>query len=379
MTRDAAFEERGRLAATASAKPRTEPPSPKDPHPVLMKHASGPLCIRVVRASTVAPERSPEMTRSTRTNRKRSVVAAAAASVLALMLVVGCTTPAQQPAADAEQPAAAATFPVSITDDAGRTVEIAARPERIVSLAPANTEMLFAIGAGERVVGVTSYDDYPEQVADIEKVGDFTGPNLEAVAAAEPDLVLVTGGVQADVISKLEQLGATVLSVDPQSLAMLYEDIAELGQATGESQAAEKVVADMKTAVAQVEQAVAGEEKVTAFVEIGQNPLYTVGTGTLIDEMITLAGGTNVVPEAGYVPYSTEQLVKTDPQVYMATLGSMSDPSALKERAGFESLQAVTNERVYVLDDNLVSRPGPRAVLGLKQIAEALHPAAFGQ
>ncbi len=316
------------------------------------------------------------MTRTARTTRPTRTIATLLALATATALVAGCSTPAPKPASEpAEKPAAA--FPVTITDDAGRAVTIAEQPMRIVSLAPANTEMLFAIGAGQRVVGVTSYDDYPAEVADIEKVGDFTGPNLEAVAAADPDLVLLTGGVQADVITKLEQLGATVLSIDPQNLAGLYEDITEVGQATGETEAAEKVVADMQAAVAEVEQAVAGADKVTAFVEIGQNPLFTVGAGTLIDELVSVAGGANVVTEPGYVPYSTEQLVKSDPVVYMATLGSMSDPSALKERAGFESLSAVKNERVYVLDDNLVSRPGPRTVLGLKQIAEALHPDAF--
>jgi len=311
------------------------------------------------------------MTRTTRT-----IAALLAGALASIALMTGCSTPAEKPA---ETPAAptAASFPVTITDDASRTVEIPAKPERIVSLAPANTEMLFALGAGDRVVGVTSYDDYPAEVVEIEKVGDFTGPNLEAVAAADPDLVVVTGGVQADMIAKLEQLGATVISIDPQNFAMLYEDIAELGQATGETEAAARVVAEMKDAVAEVEAAVAGEDKVTTFVEIGQNPLYTVGTGTLIDEMVVAAGGVNAVEEPGFVPYSTEQLVKADPEVYMATRGSMSDPSALKERAGFESLTAVKNERVYVLEDNLVSRPGPRAVLGLEQIAKALHPDAF--
>lgn len=318
------------------------------------------------------------MTRTTRTTRLTRTVAALIALATTAAIVAGCAASAPAPVAEpAKEPAAA--FPVTITDDAGRVVTIAARPERIVSLAPANTEMLFALGAGERVVGVTTYDDYPAEVAGIEKVGDFTGPNLEAVAAADPDLVLLTGGVQADVITKLEELGATVLSIDPQSLAGLYEDVTEVGQATGQTEAAGKVVEDMQATVAQVEQAVAGAEKVTAFVEIGQNPLFTVGAGTLIDELVSVAGGTNVVTEPGYVPYSTEQLVKSDPVVYMATLGSMSDPSALKERAGFESLSAVKNERVYVLDDNLVSRPGPRTVLGLKQIAEALHPDAFAK
>ncbi len=115
------------------------------------------------------------------------------------------------------------------------------------------------------------------------------------------------------------------------------------------------------------------------FVEIGQNPLFTVGSGTLIDELIALAGGTNIVTQPGYVPYSAEEVVKADPEVYMATKGSMSDPSQLEQRAGFGDLTAVKNGRVVILEDNYVSRPGPRVVLGLKQIAEALHPQAFGK
>ena len=316
--------------------------------------------------------------RSTRTKSRTRIMGALVALSLAAVMATGCQV---QPEPTAPEPAPAATeqFPVTITDDAGRSVEIAARPERIVSLAPANTEILFALGAGDRVVGVTSFDDYPAEVVNIAKVGDFTGPNLEAVAAANPDLVLVTGGVQADVITKLEQLGATVLSVDPQTLAGLYEDISEVGLAIGASEASAAVIEQMQSEVAKISDAVASKEPVTAFVEIAQNPLYTVGSATLMDEMVSLAGGKNVVTEAGYVPYSTEQLVKADPQVYLATLGSMSDPSALRERAGFESLQAVKNERVYVLDDNLVSRPGPRVVEGIRQIAEALHPDAFGK
>ena len=280
----------------------------------------------------------------------------------------------------AEKPAPpAASFPVTITDDASRTVEIAAEPARIVSLAPANTEILFAIGAGKRVVGVTSYDDYPAEVADIAKVGDFAGPNLEAVAAAKPDLVVATTGVQADVITKLEELGATVIAIDPTTLDGLYEDITEIGQATGEVEGAEKTVADMKTQVDAITAKAGSEEPVGTFVEIGQNPLFTVGSGTLIDELIALAGGTNIVTQPGYVPYSAEEVVKADPEVYMATKGSMSDPSQLEQRAGFGDLTAVKNGRVVILEDNYVSRPGPRVVLGLKQIAEALHPQAFGK
>lgn len=296
------------------------------------------------------------------------------ALALALTAATGCSAPsAEKPAAPApvaEKPA----FPVTITDDTSRTVTIAAEPQRIVSLAPGNTEMLFAIGAGDRVVGVTTYDDYPAEVTKIAKVGDFAGPNLEAVAAAKPDLVVATTGVQADIVTKLEALGATVIAVDPTSLDALYADINELGQATGETAGAAKVVEDMKTEVAKIEARVSGAEPVTAFVEIGQNPLFTVGSGTLIDELVTVAGGKNIVTQPGYVPFSVEELVKANPAVYMATKGSMSDPTELKKRAGYSDIAAVRDSRVIILDDNYVSRPGPRVVLGLKQIAEGLYP-----
>ncbi|PKQ16283.1 MAG: ABC transporter substrate-binding protein [Actinobacteria bacterium HGW-Actinobacteria-7] len=306
------------------------------------------------------------MTRTSRTIATLLVLATAA-------FTAGCAKAATP--APAEKPVAAApAFPVTITDDASRTVEIAAQPQRIVSLAPANTEILFALGAGDRVVGVTSYDDYPAEVADIAKVGDFAGPNIEAVAAAKPDLVLATTGVQADVIAKLEALGATVIAVDPQNLDALYADIAEIGQATGTTDKASKTVSDMKAQADQIRADVASAEKTTVFVEIAQSPLYTVGSGTIIDELVTIAGGTNVVTESGYVPYSTEQVVKSNPAVYMATKGSMSDPKQLAKRAGFKSLDAVKNGRVIILDDNLVSRPGPRIMEGLKQIAQGLHP-----
>jgi iron complex transport system substrate-binding protein len=311
------------------------------------------------------------MTRTTR------FTAALLAFAMAAALVSGCTTTTSQPA---EEPVPAApAFPVTITDDASRTVEIAAQPQRIVSLAPGNTEILFAIGAGDRVVGVTSLDDYPAQVADIAKVGDFAGPNIEAVAAANPDLVFATTGVQADVIVKLEELGAKVIAVDPQDIEALYADILEIGQATGNTSEAEKVVSDMKAQAEEIRVAVSDAAPVTAFVEIAQNPLFTVGGGTIMGELIVLGGGTNVVTEPGYVPYSTEQLLKADPDVYFATKGSMSDPAALETRPGFKDLTAVKNGAVLVLDDNLVSRPGPRIMEGLKQIAQGLHPGAFSK
>lgn len=314
------------------------------------------------------------MTRTTR------IITALLALALAGALTAGCSRQAaEKPAAPAEKQASGTTYPLTITDDASRTVTVKAEPQRIVSLAPANTEILFALGLGDKVVGVTSYDDYPAEVTDIAKVGDFAGPNLEAVAGANPDLVLATTGVQADVIGKLEELGATVIAVDPQTLDGVYSAIDEIAAVTNKQAEGEKVVGDMKTGIAEVEKAVAGEDKTTAFIEIGQNPLFTTGSGTLLDELITLAGGKNVVAEPGYVPYSVEQLIKSNPAVYLATKGSSNDPAAITQRAGYSGLAAVKANRIAILDDSQVSRPGPRLVEGLRQIAKALHPDAFAE
>ena len=293
---------------------------------------------------------------------------------LALAVLAGCSGGT---GAEVEPPAGGA-FPVTVTDDAGRSVTISARPERIVSLAPANTEIVAALGALDRLVGVTTYCDYPPEVAELPKMGDFVGPNMEAIAAADPDLVLVTTGVQAEAIGQLEALGASVVAIDPQTLDGLLASIGTVGAAIGEPEAAAELVASMELQIEDIAEQVEGAP-VRCFLEIAQDPLFTVGSGTLLNELIEYAGGENVVTEPGYVAYSVEQLVQADPDVYLATLGSMSSPSDITGRPGYANISAVAAGRVFLLDDNLVSRPGPRVVEGIRQIAEALHPDVFGQ
>lgn len=300
------------------------------------------------------------------------------ATLVTLLLVAtlglaGCAKSETTTTEPAKETAAAA-FPVTVTDDAGREVTIEAAPERIVSLAPANTEIVYALGLLDKLVGVTTYDDYPAEVADITKVGDFVTPNIEAITAAKPDLILATTGVQADVITQLEGTGATVVAIDPQTLDALYTSIDTVGKVTGAADSAAEIVDGMKSDIAAISDAVSAEEPTRCFIEIAQDPLFTAGKGTLLDDLITAAGGTNVVTENGYVGYSLEQLVTDDPAAYLATLGSMSNPDDLAKRAGYDKLSAVKNDRVYVLEDNLVSRPGPRVVQGIAQIAKALHP-----
>lgn len=312
------------------------------------------------------------MTVRTRTARVAGALALALAFALIAGALAGCGG-GKKPAAEAPP---SASFPVTVTDDAGRKVTISTRPERIVSLAPANTEIVAALGGLDRLVGVTTYCDYPAEVADIAKVGDFIQPNLEAIAAARPDLVLVTTGVQAEIISQLEELGAVVVAIDPQSLNDVFTSIDTVGAVIGEPQAAAETVDSMRVQLDDIGERVENAP-VRCFIEIAQDPLFTAGSGTLLNDLIEHAGGENVVTEAGYVAYSVEQLVKADPEVYLATRGSMSSPDDIQGRPGYASLAAVSAGRVYVLDDNLVSRPGPRVVEGVRQIAEALHPDVF--
>lgn len=309
----------------------------------------------------------------------RTIFAAVLLAGLLAAPLMGCTAQDDASESSAGTPTQAenAVFPVTVTDDAGREITIESEPQRIVSLAPANTEIVAELGLIDRLVGVTTFCDYPAEVADIEKVGDFVGPNMEAVSAVEPDVVLATTGVQADVIEQLEALGAVVVAVDPQTLDGLYGSIQMVGDVLGAPKAAADTVTEMRTGIATIQALVAEEAPVPCFVEIAQDPLFTVGSGTLLDDMITAAGGTNVVSEPGYVGYSLEQLLQDDPAVYLATLGSMSDPDDLEGRAGYEALSAVKSDRVHVLEDNLVSRPGPRIAQGVGQIAVALHPELF--
>jgi iron complex transport system substrate-binding protein len=303
--------------------------------------------------------------------------AALVALILALTAVAGCGGGPTGTAAGTAGTGAVSGFPVTLTDDAGRAVTLDAPARRIVSLAPANTEIVYSLGAFERVVGVTTFDDYPASVAGIAKMGDFTTPNLEAIAAAKPDLVLVTGGVQADVLGKLEGLGAKVLVIDPVDLEGVHRGIRTVAAALGTGAKGEREIARMMAALDAIEKAIDGRKAVTCFVEIGWNPLYTAGTGTLVDDLVKHAGGKNVVTQTGYVGYSAEQLLTDQPSVYLGTLSSLGDAAGLSARPGYSSLDAVRADRVFALDDNLVSRPGPRVVDGVREIAEALNPDAF--
>lgn len=308
-------------------------------------------------------------------------------SLLALsLLVAACgddptVTPAVAGPTATTGPSSA--FPITITDDDGVSVTIDAPPERIVTFAPSMTEIVFALGLGDRLVGVSGpFDDYPPEAADIEEVGgagDFgVDPNIEQVVGLEPDLFLtIKGGDQWK--RRLRDLQVPVVTLDATNLDDLMDDIEIAGQVTGANEAAATVVDELQVQADEVESALAGTPRVTCFYETFFPPLYTVGPGTFIYDLLERAGCDPVTSSSGqqYPQWSIEDLVAESPDVYLVSSESGAGPKAVARRAGFEAIGAVAAGRVASIDSSLAERPGPRIVEGLRLIAEALHPDAF--
>lgn len=285
------------------------------------------------------------------------------------------------------EPAASGTgFPVTLTDDLGRSVTLTRPPQRIVSLAPSNTEILFAVGAGPQVVGVTDFCDFPPQVRGLPRVGGIVPGSLsvERVVSLAPDLVVSAGRLQQPVIDALARLGIPVLALEPRTIERVYENIRKVGQLTGHPDGAQVVVRTMQQRVEAVRRRIADlrpEERVRVFYEVWDNPLMTAGPGTFIGQLIELAGGINVFDDVGqdWPQVSLEELLRRDPDVILgpATHQSGLVLDDLRRRPGWQTLRAVRAGRVHVIEDNLISRPGPRLVEGLEQVARALYPERF--
>jgi iron complex transport system substrate-binding protein len=295
-------------------------------------------------------------------------------------------TPTPTPALPAVAPAG--SFPMTGTDDLGRPFNLEAAAQRVVSLAPNLTEILFAIGAGDQVVGVTTFCNYPPEAATRPQVGGFTSDTIaiEKIVALEPDLVLATGGFQLETVEALDQLGIAVLALDPNTLDGVAGAIAAIGWATGHGDEAIALVEQMAIRIDAVEAAVAdipAEERLSVYWQIWDEPLMAAGPKSFPGELITLAGGVNIFEDTGdfYPTVSAEEVVARNPQVIMGpnTAGDALTIDTLQQRPGWGSLDAVQNGRIHVIDDDLISRAGPRLVDALEEIAAALYPDRFAE
>jgi iron complex transport system substrate-binding protein len=319
---------------------------------------------------------------------------------LLTLLVAACATPEKSPSPSAGQPTASVasspsapaitSYPVTLTDDAGRSVTIEHEPQRIVSLAPSNTEIACFLDACDRLVGVPDYKvGYPRAVLRVVKrlpvVVSYGPVDREAIVAANPDLILAAGNEltsSAD-IKALSDLGYPVLALYPESLDAVSADIELVGKALNASEEAADITADMSSRIAAVKEAVAGSDRPRTFYEVSifEGTIYTAGKDSFLASLIDTAGGKPILGDAKTTAIGLEDLVSADPQVIV--LGDAAyDPSitanAVAGRQGWAGMSAVKEGRIVPLpEDILITRPGPRIVGGLEALARAIHPEAF--
>ncbi|MBN1669009.1 MAG: ABC transporter substrate-binding protein [Anaerolineales bacterium] len=300
--------------------------------------------------------------------------------------------PAEQPAQDAAEQTEPAAAPVAenpvmtFTDDLGNTIELTAYPQAIVSLSPSTTEILFAVGAGEQVVGREEFSLYPEEAVAVPSVGSMWGglPS-EAILALEPDLVVVAEIITPEQVQALQDLGLQVYwQANPDDFAGLFANLRVMAELTGHQAKAEALVSGLEARVNAVQEKIAPLSYAPiAFYELDAtdpaNP-WTAGSGTFIDYILNMAGGINAASElqGDYIQISTEALITANPDIILLAdaLYGVS-PESVAERPGWDVIAAVQNGAIYPIDPNILSVPGPRLVDALEAVAIILHPEVF--
>ncbi|MFY9622244.1 MAG: cobalamin-binding protein, partial [Pyrinomonadaceae bacterium] len=267
-----------------------------------------------------------------------------------------------------------------VVDEAGRQFRLPQKIDRIVSLAPNLTEIVYAVGAGDRLVGRTSYCDYPPAAKAVAEVGDTMQPSVERIIALKPQIVLISTASQLETFAKqLDEQRIAVYVTNPNSVDQILGSIETLGQLFGTTEQAKQVAADLRRRTQAVESAVASQPRVKVFYQISDEPLYTIGRDAFLTDLIRRAGGISVtadVPTA-FPRYSDEAALASQPDaIILPTGGSVGNSNSTAVPA-LRNSPAVRNNRVYKINDDILARPGPRLFDGLEQLARALHPEAF--
>jgi iron complex transport system substrate-binding protein len=266
----------------------------------------------------------------------------------------------------------------SFVDDAGRKIYLAKTPTRIVSLAPSVTEMLFAIGAGDQLVGVTQFCNYPPEALKKPKVG-YANPNLESLVALQPDLVVAPNELlKPDVLLKLDQLKIPVFVLTEKNIEDIFVHIQTLGRMLDRSTTANAVAMELRQQIAQITQRTERFSPVRVLYVLNSQPLITVGPGSFIDQLIVLAGGVNVAAKAStaYPRLSMEAVLHDDPEVLVFPVGETEGISESEQAAWrqWSTMTAVKQGRLHQIPADLLNRPGPRIARGLELLANILHP-----
>jgi iron complex transport system substrate-binding protein len=283
----------------------------------------------------------------------------------------------------------------NLVDDTNYVTSMDAIPNRIISMAPSTTEIVFALGLDDKVVGVDSYSDYPYDFSawiaagNMTGVGDFSNPSMEAIASLEPDLILATGGVQAETVETLRDLGYKVLVLDPSNIEGVLKDIELVGNATGKTAEATGLINDITSRIDAVANKVANAAtKPKVYYEVWYDPtsLWTAGAKAWQNELIEKAGGINIFDDQqlDYFQSSAEAVIERNPDIIVLPAegmgsgpqfwGSLDD---VKERPGWNTISAVQNDGLVLVDSNTIARAGPRVADIIEDLAEEFHPELF--
>lgn len=267
-----------------------------------------------------------------------------------------------------------------VTDEAGKHLRLPVKIERIVSLAPNLTEIVYAVGAGNRLVGNTTYCDYPPEAIKVDKVGDTMQPNIESIVGLHPQLVLVSTSSQLEAFTKqMEQQHIPVYVTDPHDLEGVFRTILSLGELFGERKRAEQVVSDLRARAIEVEARVKASKPVKVFYQVSSEPLYTAGRDAFITDLIKRAGGNSVTADlpGAWVTYSDESALASQPEALIIPTYGTKEQGNVDVAASLKTSPAAKSGRVYGINGDLLTRPGPRLVDGLEEMASKLHPEAF--
>jgi len=332
-----------------------------------------PLCVLCVSAVNALPTKLTAETQRTRRERREKT---ALWCILIILMAVGLSPSCS----NRIRPYSPATETHEVIDEAGRRVRLATHIDRIVSLAPNLTEIVYAVGAGDRLVGDTEYCDYPAAAKNIAKIGDTIHPSIERIIALKPQVVLVSTASQLEAFTKqLDDQKIAVYVTNPRSLDEVFRSIAVLGDLFGTHETAATLVVDLRRRTDAVEAKIKGTSPVAVFYQVSGEPLYTIGRESYLTDLVRRAGGASVTADvSGAFPrYSDEAALAARPAaIILPSGGSMGDANSTVA-ASLRNSPAVQNERVYKINDDHLSRPGPRLVDGLEEMARALHPDEF--
>jgi iron complex transport system substrate-binding protein len=302
-------------------------------------------------------------------------------------------TPSPSPTAtpNSSPTASPSALPVTLVDDYNNTLIITAYPHRIVSLAPANTQVLFAVGAGDQVVGVTDFDKYPYnftawiEAGNMSSIGNYFQPPIEPIVTLNPDLIIASLG-SSDAADQLRGLGYNVLTLNPAGLNGIMQNMLTVGKATGNEAEAQAAVNSMQQRIDVVVNGVKNvATRPTVYHEIWSDPYMSIGKGTFVNEAIKLAGGQNIFENAtdAYPIISSEAIISENPDVMVFPTQMGVDSfwgtyTEVANRAGWNTISAVANNKMYTVSGDIIDEPGPRQVDSLEILAKIIHPEIFG-